>query len=172
MGTYSPDRQPSLNLLMVEPARRWPQGRMVVAGPQYPPSIHWPPNIKRIMHLPPVKHRDFYNAQRFTLNITRADMIEAGFSPSVRLFEAAACATPIVSDYWKGLETFFEVGKEILVAFSPEDTLKILCETPEEERLAIGTNARRRVLAKHIAAHRAAELEAYIFELLDQRRHK
>src|SRR3712207_8248286 len=45
-------------------------------------------------HLPPAEHRWFYNAQRFTLNVTRADMIRAGHSPSVRLFEAAACAVP------------------------------------------------------------------------------
>ena len=168
MGTYSPDRQPPLESLLVEPARRAPGLRVVVAGPQYPPAVRWPANVERVEHLPPAAHRDFYNAQRFTLNITRADMIEAGYSPSVRLFEAAACGTPIVSDYWEGLDSFFEIGREILVSFSAEDTLRILRETTEKERRAVGDRARARALAAHTAAHRAAELEAYVREQLSR----
>lgn len=169
MGTYSDDRQPPLDRLMLEPARRWSEGRFVVAGPQYPPSISWPMNTERIEHLPPAEHRNFYNRQRFTLNITRADMIRAGFSPSVRLFEAAACATPIISDYWDGLDSFFRFGEEIMVARSPEDTLRFLRKTSEAERQAIGARSRERVLREHTAAHRAAELESYALELHEQR---
>ena len=162
LGTYSADRQPALEALLLEPARRWTQGHFVVAGPQFPPTIAWPTNVQRIEHLPPAQHRTFYNAQRFTLNLTRADMVRAGYSPSIRLFEAAACAAPIISDAWQGLETFFTLEKEILVVHAPDQTLHYLCELPEAERLAIGWRARARVLAEHTAAHRAAELEAYI----------
>jgi spore maturation protein CgeB len=168
MGTYSDDRQPPLEQLLLEPARRWPEGRFAVAGPQYPPSIAWPANTERIEHLPPAEHRAFYNQQRFTLNITRADMIRAGYSPSVRLFEAAACATPIISDYWEGLDSFFHIGEEILVAYSPEDTLRFLRETSDKERDAIGRRSRERVLREHTAAHRAAELEAYVLQLRER----
>jgi spore maturation protein CgeB len=89
LGTYSPDRQPTLETLLIEPARRMPDRRFVVAGPQYPAEIEWPDNVERIEHLPPSEHAEFYAASRFTLNVTRADMIAAGWSPSVRLFEAA-----------------------------------------------------------------------------------
>ncbi|MDQ3929950.1 MAG: glycosyltransferase [Chloroflexota bacterium] len=166
MGTYSDDRQPPLDRLMLEPARRWAEGKFIVAGPQYPEHIVWPPNVRRVEHLPPAEHREFYNAQRFTLNITRADMVKAGYSPSVRLFEAAACGVPIISDYWDGLDTIFEFRTEILVSRSPEDTLTYLRELSEEERQGIGERARRRVLENHTSAHRAAELEAYARELL------
>jgi spore maturation protein CgeB len=166
MGTYSEDRQPALERLLLAPARRWRAGRFVVAGPQYPPSITWPRNVRRITHLAPREHRTFYNAQRFTLNITRVDMVAAGWSPSVRLFEAAACGTPIVSDYWAGLETFFTPGEEILLARRSADVLRQLSDITEEERRAIGNRARVRVLAEHTAAHRAAELEGYACELL------
>ena len=166
MGTYSSDRQPVLGRLMLEAARHWPSGRMVVAGPQYPAEIQWPANVERIEHLPPAEHRTFYNAQRFTLNITRADMVQAGYSPSVRLFEAAACGTPIISDYWAGLDSLFEFDTEILVSHSPEETLHYLRDLPEAERLAVGDRARQRVLSAHTAAHRAAELEGYALELL------
>jgi spore maturation protein CgeB len=135
----------------------------VVAGPQYPHTIQWPANVERIEHLPPAEHRAFYNAQKATLNITRADMIRAGYSPSVRLFEAAACATPIITDFWEGLNTFFEIDREILVARTSEDTLRYLTQTPEEELRVIGERARERVLAAHTAAHRAQEIEKYAY---------
>jgi spore maturation protein CgeB len=166
MGTYSDDRQPTLNELLVQTARVWPRGRFTVVGPQYPEHLHWPRNVQRIGHLAPREHRAFYNAQRFTLNVTRADMVAAGWSPSVRLFEAAACGTPIVSDYWDGLDDILEIGTEVLVARSAADVLEYLREMPEEERSAIGARARERVLADHTAAHRAAELEQYALELL------
>jgi spore maturation protein CgeB len=166
MGTYSDDRQPALERLLLEPARRWSEGSFVVAGPQYPESIRWPRNVRRVMHLAPREHRAFYNEQRFTLNITRADMIAAGWSPSVRLFEAAACGTPIISDYWDGLDSFFTFDEEILVARTPDDVLRCVQDLPEAERIAIGARARARVLAEHTAAHRAAELEGYACELL------
>ena len=164
MGTYSDDRQPPLDRLLMEPARQWAGGHFVVAGPQYPDSIEWPPNVARIEHLPPAEHRKFYNRQRWTLNITRADMVAIGYSPSVRLFEAAACGVPILSDYWEGLETFFALGTEIVVTRSAGDTLRALRETHESERREIGARARARVLAAHTAAHRAAELEGYLAE--------
>jgi spore maturation protein CgeB len=165
LGTYSADRQPALERLMLEPARRWIEGRFIVAGPLYPPTVRWPRNVVRTEHLAPPEHRAFYNSQRFTLNVTRADMVRAGYSPSVRLFEAAACGTPIITDYWPGLESIFKIGTEILVARSPEDTLRWL-RLPDEERLAIGERARERVLARHTAGHRAEELERYIYHLL------
>lgn len=162
LGTYSLDRQDSLDILLTEPARRWPQGRFVVAGPQYPAQIAWPGNVERIDHLAPPEHRGFYNSQRFTLNVTRATMIRAGYSPSVRLFEAAACETPIITDPWDGLDSFFQPGEEILAARSAEEVMEILRDMPEERRREIGRRARRKVLSAHTAKHRAEELEQYV----------
>lgn len=168
LGTYSDDRQPPLQSLMLDAASGNSFGKFVVAGPQYPASIRWPSNVERIEHLPPSEHRKFYNSQRFTMNITRADMIKAGYSPSVRLFEAAACGTPIISDYWDGINSIFEIGTEILISRSASDTIHYLKETTEGERLAIGERARKKVLQFHTAAHRATELETYFKEALCQ----
>lgn len=165
MGTYSDDRQPSVDRFLLQPARELPHGRFVVAGPQYPDSVQWPANVRWEPHLPPAQHRAFYNAQRFTLNVTRADMIAAGWSPSVRLFEAAACGTPILSDRWAGLETLLVPGKEIVLVDSTAAVLQAL-RMGEDERLEMARRARERVLAHHTAAHRAAELEGYAQELL------
>jgi len=163
MGTFSPDRQPALERLLVDAARLSPERRFALAGPGYPPDS-WPANVERFDHVPACEHRAFYTAQRFTLNLTRADMIRAGYSPSVRLFEAAACGVPIISDYWKGLETIFEPGTEIIISESAADTKRALDDIGDRERRAIGRRARRRVLADHTAEHRAIQLEAYIAE--------
>lgn len=162
LGTYSRDRQPLLDRLLIEPARRWGTGKFVVAGSQYPETIQWPQNVERVDQVSPDSHCAFYNAQRFALHITGADMIRTGYSPSVRLFEAAACATPIISDYWDGLDTLFELGYEILIAKSAADTLKYLHEIRDDEARAIGARARARVLSQHTAKHRAAELVSLI----------
>ncbi|QWV91899.1 glycosyltransferase [Geomonas oryzisoli] len=165
LGTYSRDRQPGLDQLLCRPASSWEKGRFVVAGAQYPSDLKWPANTHRIEHLPPECHSEFYSSQRFTLNLTRKHMQVAGYSPSVRLFEAAACAVPIVSDHWQGLEQFFEPGKEILLASSSQEMLRILQRFPDEERRAIGERARARVLQSHSAACRAEELEEYLAAL-------
>jgi spore maturation protein CgeB len=164
LGTYSDDRQPALDRLMLDPARNWPAGRFVVAGPQYPAGIEWPANVTRILHLAPANHRSFYNHSLYALNVTRRDMVRAGYSPSVRLFEAAACGTPIVSDAWPGLDRFFTPGVEILLSRNAASTLSCLRDISEADRHEIGRRGRARVLSAHTAAHRAVELEAYVRE--------
>jgi spore maturation protein CgeB len=164
LGTYSPDRQAGLDQLLLEPARRWSAGRFTVAGPQFPATVPWPANVHRIEHLPPGEHPDFYSAQRFTLNVTRADMVRCGWSPSVRLFEAAACGTPIISDWWEGLGEVFSPGQEILVSSGPGTTLSYLRDMSESARQSIGRRARERVLRDHTARHRVQQLEGYLDE--------
>lgn len=165
LGTYSADRQPKLDFLLNQPARRLADHRFVVAGPQYPADIAWPLNVERIEHLPPEQHRGFYCGQRFTLNVTRADMVAAGWSPSVRLFEAGACGVPIISDDWPGLDDLFKPDEEILIARDADQVASILVDMPEERRRRIGAAARRRVLNEHTAACRARELENHINDL-------
>lgn len=162
LGTYSDDRQPSVQELLLKPAGKLPEGKFIVAGPQYPEHIQWPSNVERIEHLPPAQHRNFYNSQKFTLNITRQDMIKAGHSPSVRLFEAAACGVPIISDFWNGIDSLFEINKEILIAGSASDVLECFESIDEEERKAIGERARQKVLKQHTAKARAKELQEHV----------
>jgi spore maturation protein CgeB len=166
IGTFSEDRQPALERMLIEPARRLPQHRFVVVGAKYPDSIRWPANVEHIEHLAPGDHSEFYSSQRYTLNLTRADMAAVGFSPSVRLFEAAACAVPVISDSWPGIETLFAPDKEILLVSSTEEVMEILDGLPEARRRSIAAAARKRVLEAHTAAHRAIELEKYYREAI------
>jgi spore maturation protein CgeB len=168
MGTYCVDRQPALERLLIG-AARGSAHRFLVAGPGYR-SDEWPQNVGHVEHVPASDHRAFYNSLRFALNLTRADMIRAGYSPSVRLFEAAACGVPIISDSWRGLDTIFRPGLEILISGSAAQTSRFLGDLTERERQAIGRRARQRVLSEHTAEHRAVQLEEYVDEARGIRR--
>jgi spore maturation protein CgeB len=162
LGTYSADRQPSLEAFLNGPARQLPQRRFSVAGAQYPPELSWPANVERIQHLPPQRHPQFYARQRFALNLTRADMRRCGYSPSVRLFEAAACGTPIISDHWPGLDEFLTGGEQILIAHQTRDVVGYLEDLSEAQRQRIAEDARERVVSAHSGVRRATELECHL----------
>jgi spore maturation protein CgeB len=169
LGTYSADRQPMLERLLIRPARKLPQKRFVVAGSLYPPGIKWPKNVERIEHLPPVEHAAFFASLGWTLNVTRADMVRLGHSPSVRLFEAAARATPILSDEWPGLDRFFRIGEEIMTAAAPADVVRAI-RMRSAVRAKLGAAGLARVLSEHTADHRAGALEGFIEEAQARRR--
>lgn len=162
MGTYAPDRQPKIEELFCAPARQLPQHSFLLAGPQYPRELRWPANVRRIRHLNPRWHARFYSSSRLTLNVTRRAMVQAGYSPSVRLFEAAACAATLVSDNWPGLDEFFVPGQEILVPSAAGDVVSYLAETDEAELRRIGRQAQERVLAEHTAERRAEQFQQYV----------
>jgi spore maturation protein CgeB len=159
LGTYAADRQPMLNRFINFTASLMPSSRFFVAGPQYPESLSWQPNVQRTIHLSPREHPAFYSSSRFTLNLTRADMVAAGYSPSVRLFEASACGAAILSDSWPGLEEFLTPGKEVLLPQDEYEVASILRYISEHDRACLGARARDRVLSEHTAAHRAAQFE-------------
>jgi spore maturation protein CgeB len=162
LGTYAADRQPKLEALLHRAAQRHPERRFIVAGPQYPAGIRWPRNVQRIVHLSPAEHPGFYSSSRFTLNLTRDDMVAAGYSPSVRLFEASACGAAIVSDAWPGLDEFFTPGEEILLPRNVEEVTAVLRDMPDEERVRMGRRARQRILDQHTSAHRAIQFEEIV----------
>jgi spore maturation protein CgeB len=162
MGTYAPDRQPVLDRFIAGVAAQLRDRTFLVAGPQYPPDLGWPPNVRLIPHIPPGRHPAFYSTARWQLNATRADMVAAGWSPSVRLFEAGAVAASVISDHWDGIDAFFEPGKEILIPSSSGEVAEILTRTHPDDRRAIGEAMRARVLAEHTATRRAEELEGYL----------
>lgn len=161
MGTHSPDRSDALRELFVEPAKRLPQRRFVIGGSKYDGSFPWQPNIFYLSHLAPAQHGRFYCSADLTLNVTRRAMAESGYCPSGRLFEAAACGVPILSDYWEGLDSFYSIGSEILIAHDTADAMEAL-DLPAGELAALGRRARERTLDCHTAEHRASELEAML----------
>ncbi len=165
LGTYADDRQPALDRLFIEAARVRPDERFVIGGAQYPDTFPWTPNIFFVRHLPPPSHPAFFCSSPITLNITRRAFAELGHCPSGRLFEAAACGSAVVSDWWDGLDEFFTPGEEILVARDTADVLAAI-DLPRAELARIGRAARQRTLAEHTADHRAIELEGILEDVL------
>ena len=161
LGTYAEDRQAALDELFLEPARRAPRKRFLIGGSKYPQDFSWLENLFFVWHVPPPQHPAFYCSSALTLNVTRRAMAESGYCPSGRLFEAAACGAPVLSDHWEGLEQFFTPGEEILVARTAADTLDAL-SLSRAELARIARAARERTLDEHTAARRAAELEAVL----------
>ncbi|ACB76280.1 CgeB family protein [Opitutus terrae] len=158
LGTYADDRQETLERLFVQPARRLPQRRFMIGGAQYPDHFPWTANMAFFRHLEPAQHPVFFSSSRLTLNVTRRAMRAMGYCPSGRLFEAAACGAPILTDAWEGLRLFFEPGEEILVAASTEDAIGAM-DRSDAELAQIARRARERVFDEHTAAHRARHLE-------------
>lgn len=157
IGTYAADRQAALETLFVEAAKDRPDARFVLAGAGYPADFPWTDNVWFVRHLPPAEHPAFYASSRLTLNVTRGDMAAMGWCPSGRLFEAAACGTPVLSDLWEGLDAFFKPGREVLTAATTADALAALDADPVE-LARIGRAARERTLDEHAAERRAGEL--------------
>lgn len=157
LGTYAADRQQQLDELFLKPANQFPQKKFCIGGALYPPDFPWTGNTYFVRHVAPPEHPAFYSSSKLTLNVTRAAMAEMGYCPSGRLFEAAACGTPIVSDWWEGLDHFFQPGKEILIAKSSVDAEEAL-NLDAGELQAIARASQERTLAEHTASHRASEL--------------
>ncbi len=158
LGTYAADRQAGLEHLFIEPAGLRPSRRFLIGGAQYPDDFPWRSNIHFVRHLPPSEHPAFFSSSRLTLNVTRQAMAEMGWCPSGRLFEAAACGVPIVSDDWEGLDSFFEPGREILIARTTEEAVAAL-DLSDAELRRIAEASRERTLDEHTSERRAQELE-------------
>ena len=165
LGTYAADRQRKLLQFLVEPAVLLPDRACIIAGAMYPSDSLFPDNVRRITHVSPPDHPAFYSSARFTLNLTRDDMVSAGYSPSVRLFEASACGACILSDDWAGMDDFFTPGEQILLPRNEHDVTDILLNLTDEQRVRIGRSARERTLDHHSSARRAIEFEAIVSSL-------
>jgi spore maturation protein CgeB len=163
MGTYSADRQVKLDALLLEPSRRHPEKLFLLAGSLYPWHWQWGGNVRRIDHIAPAEHSSFYSSSRLTLNITRGEMAANGWCPSGRFFEAAACGTPLITDGWDGLDSFFDLQSELRVVTSAEDVEAAL-NSSDEELQSMANRARQRTLDEHSGKVRAHQLLQYIEE--------
>jgi spore maturation protein CgeB len=148
--------------LLNTPARHMPEYTFLIAGAMYPVDSSFETNVQRMTHVSPADHPAFYSSSRFTLNLTRSEMVAAGWSPSVRLFEASACGAAILSDSWSGLDNFLSPGEEILLPKDAAEVISIVRDMSDRERVRISSRARQRILAEHTSDHRAAEFEAIV----------
>jgi spore maturation protein CgeB len=90
-------------------------------------------------------------------------MAANGWCPSGRFFEAAACGTPLITDAWAGLDSFFNLQTEIRVVAGAEDVQTALL-MPEAELKSMASHARQRTLDEHTGMVRARQLLSYLEE--------
>ena len=163
MGTYAADRQAKVETLFLDAARRNSNKQFVLAGPMYPWDRQWPENVRRVEHVSPDDHARFYSSSRITLNLTRPEMARWGWCPSGRFFEAAACCTPIITDWWEGLDSFFAPGHEVQTVSLTEHVECALAMT-DADLAASAVHARQRTLDEHTGYSRAWQLLRYFEE--------
>ncbi|HVW86818.1 MAG TPA: glycosyltransferase [Bryobacteraceae bacterium] len=118
-----------------------------------------PANVRWAGHVYTADHNAFNCSAKSVLNIARDSMARYGFSPATRVFEAAGAGACIITDAWTGIELFLQPGEEILVAENGADVARLLTELSAERARTIGHAAKKRILASHTYAHRAALLE-------------
>lgn len=159
MGTYAPDRADCIRKLFMSASERLPEQTFLLAGSMYPTEWAWPAGVKRVEHVPPSEHPALYSSSRATLNLTRSEMAQSGYCPSGRFFEASACGTPLLTDEWEGLESFFDLGQELLVVRSADDVVRAL-QLPNADLQRMAARARERTLDEHTGHHRARQLLA------------
>ena len=159
-----PDREARIEDFFLTVAARAPQKRFVLGGNGWlEKPVPW--NVVCAGHVYTKDHNSFNSTPRAVLNVNRESMARFGFSPPTRIFEAAGAAACVISDDWRGIETFLEPGREVLVARSGEEVLAHLHSLTAERARAIGCAAYQRVLSEHTYAHRVEQLE----RLLDVR---
>ena len=164
MGTHSRDREQKLRELFLNVARQSPSDEFLLAGTMYPAEWKFPANVRRVDHVAPARHAEFYSSCRATLNLTRGDMAANGWCPSGRFFEAAACGTPLFSDWFAGLEDFFTDGDELRIVRSTADVLAAM-SLADSELQRMARRARERTLEQHAGLRRATELAIYLEQL-------
>lgn len=157
LGNRLPDREARVEEFFLR-AAALSEGRFVLGGAGWGDKPV-PPNVARVGHVYTRDHNAFHASTRAVLNISRESMARYGFSPATRVFEAAGAGACIITDAWEGIELFLEPGAEVLVARDgAEVAAHAAALTPERAR-EIGLRARRRILAEHTYAHRAAQVE-------------
>jgi spore maturation protein CgeB len=164
MGTHSPDREQKLRELFLDVAAQQPSQDFLLAGTLYPKDWQFPANVRRVDHVAPARHAEFYSSSRATLNLTRGDMAANGWCPSGRFFEAAACGTPLLSDWVAGLEDFFADGEELRIVRSSDDVIAAM-QLGDAELARMAARARERTLDQHTGLRRAEQMVAYLEQL-------
>lgn len=161
LGNRLPDREARVEEFFLRAAAQLPDKRMLLGGSGWGDKP-LPANVRYLGHVYTADHNAFNCTPRAVLNVSRESMARYGFSPATRVFEAAGAAACLITDAWEGLETFFEPGREVLVAHSGDEVAQHVAALDAQRARAVGQAAYQRVLAEHTYAHRAAQFDAVL----------
>ena len=161
LGNRLPDREKRVEQFFIDVAAQMSSAKFILGGSGWLDKP-MPTNVNYIGHVYTRDHNAFNCSPKAVLNISRDSMASYGFSPATRVFEAAGAGACIITDYWNGIDFFFEPEEEILVARSGEEVKEILAGLSSERAKKIGLAAKSKVLAKHTYANRAVELDSIL----------
>jgi spore maturation protein CgeB len=153
-----PDRERRVEEFFLRAAEMAPEFKFILGGEGWG-GKRLPKNVRWLGHVGTGDHNRVNCSARMVLNINRDSMAGVGFSPPTRVFEAAGAGACVITDRWTGIESFFEPGKEILVAGSADDIVHFLRSLNAGEARKIGTNMRRRALRDHTYKLRAQQFD-------------
>jgi spore maturation protein CgeB len=158
LGNRLPDREARVEEFFLKPAVRMTNASFLLGGAGWGDKQK-PSNIRYFDHVYTRDHNTFNCSPLAVLNVSRESMARYGYSPATRVFEAAGAAACVITDYWQGIEQFFEPEREILVASGGDEVVEILHGLTPERARAIGKAAYRRVLSDHTYSRRAELVE-------------
>ena len=96
---------------------------------------------------------------KMTLHIPRGPYLAAlpGI-PTIRPFEALACAIPLLSTPWSDVEGLFREGQDYLMVHSPAEMREAMLRLAgdADARAELAARGRETILARHTCTHRAA----------------
>ena len=164
LGNRLPDREARVDEFFFSVAKALPSKNFILGGNGWDDKDKGA-NVKYLGHVYTEDHNSLNSSPTTVLNISRESMARYGFSPATRVFEAAGAGACIITDYWKGIDHFFEPGKEILVARNGDEVIEILKGLTELRAREIGNAAYQKVLAKHTYTQRAIELQEVLHGL-------
>ncbi len=169
LGNRLPDREARVEHFFLEPAAATPDRDFLIGGSGWGDKA-MPPNLRSLGHVSTRDHNALNSSARAVLNISRESMAATGYSPATRVFEAVGAAACLITDAWVGLELFLKPDEEVLVARDGADVARHLAALTADRARRIGEAARRRVLAEHTYARRAAEVDALLREASARKR--
>ncbi|MHB8991361.1 MAG: CgeB family protein [Chloroflexota bacterium] len=164
VGNRLPDREARVRHFFLGAAEQCPDHQFLLGGEGWG-DLPLPANVRYLGHVPTARHNVLNCSARLVLNINRQAMADYGYSPPTRVFEAAGAGACLVTDSWRGIESFLSPGEELLVASGPEEIALLLRSVAPEQAAAMGEAARRRVLAHHSYDLRGAQLQAFFQRL-------
>lgn len=168
LGNRLPDREARVEEFFLLAASQVSSQAFLLGGSGWDDKA-MPENVRYIGHVSTNDHNSFNSTPKAVLNISRESMARYGFSPATRVFEATGSGACLITDSWEGIELFLEPDEEILVASSGGEVAQILRELSVDRAREIGERARTRVLREHTYAHRAAEVEELLADLLAEK---
>jgi spore maturation protein CgeB len=164
IGNWGDDeRAAELDEFLIEPVRDLAM-RARVYGVRYPdPALRAlrQANIEYGGWLANWRAPEVFSRYRFTVHVPRRPYVTTlrGI-PTIRPFEALACAIPLISAPWDDAEHLFTPGEDFLVARNGNEMKKQMQAVLNDRSLAqsLAAHGLKTIQSRHTCAHRVSEL--------------